>query len=70
MQTTDEQPTYKFDLLLPQRLITNVLKFSRATSTLRTRTEMLFETLVSSPFKQLTRLVARENFRHTNCSAT
>jgi hypothetical protein len=31
-------------------------------STLRTRTEMVLETLVFSPFDHLTRLVARENF--------
>jgi hypothetical protein len=31
-------------------------------STLRTRTEIVLETLVSSPFNHLTRLVARENF--------
>jgi hypothetical protein len=31
------------------------------TSTLRTRTEMVFETLVCSPLKHLTRLIAREN---------
>jgi hypothetical protein len=32
------------------------------TSTLRTRTEMVFETLVCSPLNHLTRLIARENF--------
>jgi hypothetical protein len=31
-------------------------------NTLRTRTEMVFETLVFSPFNHLTRLIARENF--------
>jgi hypothetical protein len=31
-------------------------------STLRTRTEMVSETLVFSPFNQLTLLIARENF--------
>jgi hypothetical protein len=31
-------------------------------STLRTRTGMVLETLVFSPFNHLTRLVARENF--------
>jgi hypothetical protein len=31
------------------------------TSTLRTRTEMVFETLVFSPHNHLTRLIAREN---------
>jgi hypothetical protein len=36
--------------------------FSRHISTLRTRTEMVLETLVFSPFNQLTRLVAREHF--------
>jgi hypothetical protein len=33
--------------------------FSRV---IRTRTEMVFETLVSSPLNHLTRLIARENF--------
>jgi hypothetical protein len=32
------------------------------TSTLRTRTEMVFETLVFSPLNHLTWLIARENF--------
>jgi hypothetical protein len=32
------------------------------TSTLRTRTEMVFETLVFSPLNHLSRLIARENF--------
>jgi hypothetical protein len=32
------------------------------TSTLRTRTEMVFETLVYSQLNHLTRLIARENF--------
>jgi hypothetical protein len=32
------------------------------TSTLRTRSEMVFETLVCSPLSHLTRLIARENF--------
>jgi hypothetical protein len=31
-------------------------------STLRTRTEMVLETLIFSPFNHLTRLVARQNF--------
>jgi hypothetical protein len=35
------------------------------TSTLRTRTEMVFETLVFSPLNHLTRLTARENFIST-----
>jgi hypothetical protein len=36
--------------------------FLNQTSTLRTRTEMVFETLVFSPLNHLTRLIARENF--------
>jgi hypothetical protein len=32
------------------------------TSTLRTRTEMVFKILVFSPLNHLTRLIARENF--------
>jgi len=48
-----------------------MMKFSRAISrvkwlsgekTLRTRTEMVFETLVFSPLNHLTRLIARKNF--------
>jgi len=34
----------------------------QGTSTLRTRTEMLFETLISSLLNHLTWLIARENF--------
>jgi hypothetical protein len=56
----------KWDLLLSRRL--SMTKFSRAdysdcqTSNLRTRTEMVFETLVCSPLNHLTRLIPRENF--------
>jgi hypothetical protein len=35
---------------------------TNVSKTLRTRTEMVFETLVCSPFNYLTRLIARENF--------
>jgi hypothetical protein len=40
----------------------NVFPNHCQTSTLRMRTEMVFETLVFSPFNHLTRLTARENF--------
>jgi hypothetical protein len=56
-----------YDLELSRRLC--IIKSSQATSrvknhfrTLRTRTEMDLETLVSSCFNHLTRLVAREDF--------
>jgi hypothetical protein len=40
----------------------NILPNHCQTSTLRTRTEMVFQTLVCSPLNHLTRLTARENF--------
>jgi hypothetical protein len=40
----------------------NVFPNHCQTSNLRTRTEMVFETLVCSPLNHLTRLIARENF--------
>jgi hypothetical protein len=40
----------------------NVSKNIWQTSTLRTRTEMVFETLVCSPLNHMTQLIARENF--------
>jgi hypothetical protein len=39
----------------------NVFSNHCQTSTLRTRTEMVFETLVFSPLNHLTQLIAREN---------
>jgi hypothetical protein len=51
--------------------IMSMMKFPRAisrfkwlsgSSSLRTRTEMVFETLVCSPLNHMTRLIARENF--------
>jgi hypothetical protein len=40
-------------------------------STLRTRTEMVLETLVFLPFNHLTRLVTRENFIiHSRCETS
>jgi hypothetical protein len=39
-----------------------VLRVHNQTSTLRTRTELVFETLVFSPLNHLARLIARENF--------
>jgi hypothetical protein len=40
----------------------NVFPNHSQTSTLRTRTEMVFKTSVFSPLNHLTRLIARENF--------
>jgi len=47
------------------RTVLLIMKFSRVisrVSPLRTRTEMVFETLVFLPFNHLTRLIVRENF--------
>jgi hypothetical protein len=52
---TDDESLFRFHCEL-QRYI------HCQTSTLRTRTEMVFETFVCSPLNHLTRLIGRENF--------
>jgi hypothetical protein len=53
---------YRQEKYTKQRMNSNLEHDHCQTSTLRTRTEMVFETLVCSPLNHLTRLIARENF--------